>query len=426
MSIDAPRPGGRTPILVLGLAGLAMHHGALGAIRSAGRLAIPVFLAHTSRRSPLARSRYCCGSVFLPQDGGGPGTLEALLEFGAARRGTVLLPVDDAGAMFVDDHSAALADVFLLPDQPSGLARALADKREMHRLCLQHDVPTPSTAFPESAADVLEHAARAAFPIVVKRIDASLSMGSATPNVLIARDRAELLAAYGSMASPLAPNVMLQEYIPETPRANWMFNGYFDAHSRCRAAFTGQKLRQAPPDAGATTLGVCRSNSPLAHTTERFLQAVGYRGIVDVDYRLDPRDGRYKLLDVNPRLGSSFRLFVAEGGMDVLRTMYYDLTRHRAPAGTQQQEGRRWIVEPQDLRSSLAYLRHGELTARGWLSSLRHVHETAWWAADDPGPFFALAATLSVKRLRKYGRRARSRVHPRRASSRHAAEGLAR
>lgn len=381
-----------------------MHHGALGVIRSAGRLGIPVFLAHTSRRSPIARSRYCCGSVLLPQDGGGSRTLEALLEFGVVRRGAILLAVDDAGAMFVDDHSAALADAFLLPDQPSGLARALADKREMHRLCLQHDVPTPAAAFPESEADVLDHAASAAFPMVVKRIDASLSIGSSTPNVLIARDRAELLAAYGSMASPLIPNVMLQEYIPETPQANWMFNGYFDAHSRCLAAFTGQKLRQAPPDAGATSLGVCCANPLLAQITERFMKAVGYRGILDADYRLDPRDGDYKLLDVNPRIGSSFRLFVAADGTDVLGAMYLDLTGRGAPAGSRQQEGRRWVVEPQDLRSSIAYLRHQELTVREWLRSLRHIDEAAWWALDDPAPFIALLASLSARRIRAIAR----------------------
>lgn len=401
-SIDARRPVGRAPILVLGLAGLSMHHGALGAVRSAGRLGIPVFLAHASRRSPLDRSRYCRGSLLLAQDR--VQSLQMLMAYGAANRGTVLLPVDDAGAMLVDDHSAALADVFLLPDQPNGLARALADKREMHRLCLQHDVPTPLAAFPESEADVLEHAASAAFPIVVKRIDASLAIGSATPNVLVASDRAELLAAYRSMASALAPNVMLQEYIPEAPRGNWMFNGYFDAHSRCRVAFTGLKLRQAPPDAGATSLGVCRANPLLAQITERFLQAVGYRGIVDVDYRLDPRDGSYKLLDVNPRIGASFRLFVASDGMDVLRAMYLDLTGHRAPAGIRQQEGRRWVVEPQDLRSSIVCLRNEELTVPEWLRSLRHIDETAWWAADDPAPFVALSASLSARRLRALAR----------------------
>jgi D-aspartate ligase len=417
------RPIAETPILILGLAGLSMHHGALGAIRSVGRLGVPVFLAHGSRRAPIDRSRYCCGSLVLAQEHGDTGTLESLLQFGAEHRGAILLAVDDAGAMFVDDHGGALAEVFLLPHQPSGLARALADKREMHRLCLEHDVPTPDVACPESEADALEYAAGAAYPVVVKRIDASLPMDSPTPNVLLARNREELLTAYHMMASHQVPNVMLQEYIPETPQANWMFNGYFDERSRCRLAFTGQKLRQAPPDAGATTLGVCRPNPLLARTTERFMQAVGYRGILDADYRLDPRDGRYKLLDVNPRIGSSFRLFVADDGMDVLRAMYLDLTEQAPPTRAEPRDGRRWVVEPQDLQSSLTYLRQGNLTPRRWLGSLRHVDETAWWARDDPGPLFALLAFLSVSRLRGYVRSARKGIRLRRAYARAASAG---
>ena len=48
------------------------------------------------------------------------------------------------------------------------------------------------------------------------------------------------------------------------------------------------------------------------------MKEVGYRGILDIGWRYDARDDRYKLLDVNPRLGASFRLFVGKGGMDVL------------------------------------------------------------------------------------------------------------
>jgi D-aspartate ligase len=399
-----------TPILILALAGLSMHHGALGAVRSAGRLGIPVFYAHRTDRSPIDQSRYSRGGVILPCDPGGERTLEVLREFAAANGRAVLLAVDDASAMFVADHSEVLRNSFLFPRQPDGLARMLADKRRMHRLCVEHAVPAPLAAFPQSSSEVLEHAERIAFPVVAKRIDASLGTGSPTPNVLVAQDPAELLESYGLMESAQAPNVMLQEYIPGVADANWMFNGYFDADSRSRVSFTGVKLRQAPPDAGATTLGVCKFNHEVTETTERFMGAVGYRGILDIDYRLDRRDGRYKLLDVNPRIGSSFRLFAAADGTDVLQAMYLDLTGQELPSPAAQQEGRRWIVEPQDLQTSLCHLRRGELTVHDWLKSVRRVDEAAWWARDDPRPFFAIARSLSISRARRLLRAGRTRL----------------
>jgi D-aspartate ligase len=450
----------QTPILILGLAGLSMHHGALGVMRSAGRLGIPVFHAQPGRRTPIGCSRYSRGGLVLPPGAGEDRVLALLREFAARHGRAILLAVDDASAMFVADHSDVLSEAFLFPAQTGGLARALADKRTMHGLCLEHAIPTPSVVFPASEADVRAHAADAVFPVVAKRIDASQpTTVRSTPNVLVASDREELLAAYRSMESPRLANVMLQEYIPGTPASNWMFNGYFDSRSECGIAFTGQKIRQSPPDAGATTLGVCLASPLLEETTRRFMRAVGYQGILDADYRLDRRDGQYKLLDVNPRIGSSFRLFVAADGTDVLRALYLDLTGEHvpmpapaspadaavAPAGavpaatttaaaatttadssssttitsttTAQLSGRRWLVEPQDLRSCMAHVRRRELTVGAWLRSLRHIDEVAWWARDDPLPFLSMSTSLLSGRLRRRLGARRARGAPRQRHS---------
>ncbi len=61
--------------------------------------------------------------------------------------------------------------------------------------------------------------------------------------------------------------------------------------------------------------------------------ALGFRGIVDLDLRFDPRDAQYKLLDFNPRLGAQFRLFTTGTGVDVARAAYLDLTGQPVAAG---------------------------------------------------------------------------------------------
>lgn len=377
------------PILVFALSRSTYHHGALGIARSAGRIGIPVYRIGKERRVPAALSRYFKSLHPFPQQATAAEILEALHAFSRDHGRALLVPIDDVSAMFLDEHAGELEDAFLFPAQPKGLPQALASKREMHRLCLEHDIPTPMAAFPSSEADVIEHADRAVFPVVAKRIDASMPAPPEAPSVFIAEDRQSLLDAYRSMESPQAPNVLLQEYIPGTLAMTWMFNGYFDSRSDCQIAVTAQKLRQAPPYTGATTLGVCLPNPTVEETTKRLMKAIGYQGILDIGYRLDQRDGRYKLLDVNPRIGGSFRLFVGADGMDVLRALYLDMTGQQVPASAPQ-EGRRWLVEPLDLASSLAYRRRGDLTAGEWVRSLRGVRETAWFAADDPLPFLAL------------------------------------
>jgi len=127
------------------------------------------------------------------------------------------------------------------------------------------------------------------------------------------------------------------------------------------------------------------------------MKAVGYQGILDIGYRYDPRDGQYKVLDINPRVGQAFRLFVAEDGLDVVRALYLDLTGQEVPK-TSPREGRRWLIEDMDIISSLHYRREGTLSIWGWIKSFRGVEEAAWFSWRDPVPFLRMLGSL----LRKF------------------------
>jgi predicted ATP-grasp superfamily ATP-dependent carboligase len=175
-----------------------------------------------------------------------------------------------------------------------------------------------------------------------------------------------------------------------------MFNGYFGQNSECLAGFTGLKLRQRGLQTGPATLGVCLQNDAVANAATRMMRELSYSGIVDMDFRYDARDGQYKLLDVNPRLGGSFRLFVADNGVDVVRAAYLDLTGQPVPAN-HARDGRGWLVEPYDLVVAGQMAVQRRLNLPAWARSLRAVDEAAWWSADDPAPFLTMwAPFLSV------------------------------
>ncbi|HEV7585912.1 MAG TPA: hypothetical protein VGO14_09060 [Solirubrobacteraceae bacterium] len=392
-----------TPVVILGLSRGVFHHGILGIARSLGRLGIAVHRVGRERTAPAARSRYIASWRVIPGSATDEETLRMLSGLGEELGRPLLIAADDAACVFVDDHAGELESWFLLPRQPPGLVRALSSKRGMYELCQEHDIPTPQSVFPQSENDLLEHAANNGFPIVLKCINAAEAPATA-PRVLIASDIEELTSGYRQMETPGLSNVMLQEYVPGTPETVWMFNGYFDDRSECRIGFTGKKIRQSPPYTGATTLGVCLPNPTVQEVTERFMRSIGYRGILDIGYRFDERDGEYKLLDVNPRIGGTFRLFVGDNGLDVLRAMHLDLSGRDVPA-TELPDGRRWLVEPLDVTSSIVYRRRGDIRLGAWLRSFRGVREAAWWALDDPLPFIALWPRLAADRLLSLVRR---------------------
>jgi D-aspartate ligase len=395
-----------TPIVILGLAPGIFHHGALGIARSAGRLGVPVYRVSRERRAPAALSRYSRGWRALGEDAAAAEILEALRELSREVGRAILIPIDDAASVFVDERADELDGLFAFPRQPRGLAAALASKRQMYELCLEHDIPAPLSVFPDSEADVSAYAERTAFPVVLKCINSADAPESA-PHVAIVDDHEELIETYRLMQTPGLSNVMLQDYIPGGPETVWMFNGYFDADSERKVGFTGKKIRQSPPYTGITTLGVCLPNDAVEQATVRLMKAVGYRGILDIGYRYDVRDGQYKLLDVNPRIGGTFRLFVGDNDLDVLRALYLDLTGQEIPL-TAQRDGRRWVVQPWDLLSAIRYRRRGDITLGAWARSFRGVREEAWFARDDPLPFLALWPWLLLHWLpRRVGLRRR-------------------
>jgi predicted ATP-grasp superfamily ATP-dependent carboligase len=398
------------PVVVLKMAVDYYAHGRLGVIRSLGRRRVAVHSLLESRLNPAAWSRFGAEHLVWPVEDLTPAAaLATLVRLGDRLGGRpVLVATDDVGAVFVAQHDHELRARFRFPEQPKGLAERLCNKHDMYALCKEHDVPTPEVLIPDGPDDLTRAVESLGLPVIIKSMDPDLlRQRPEARSVVIARDLETARDVFDRAEDWGEPNLMLQEYVPGGPDSVWMLNGYFDADSRCRVAFTGQKVRQYPHNTGATTLGVCRDNPDVVAMTRRLFAAIGYRGIVDMGYRYDARDAQYKLLDVNPRLGATFRLFVDEHGLDVVRALYLDLTGQPIPAQGRS-EGRRWWVEPLDVQTFGDYRREDGLTFGSWLRSVLRVEERAWFAWDDPMPFVAMAALFagqaSYRRLAGSGR----------------------
>ncbi len=382
-----------TPVVVL----VTHHHVGIGIARSLGRLGVSVYGVDADRFSPFFFSRYCRGkAVWDLHHEPTESTLTRLKDLAhKIGRRALLIPTSDIGAMFVAEHADRLADEYLFPRQAPALIRSLCSKREMYYLARKWNVPTPETSFPQSRGDVLDYLGHARFPILVKPIY-NLVPGLKPWRMTVVNSREELLARYDSVEDPAHPNVMLQEYIPGGDEMTWTFNGYFDANSKCLVAFTGRKLRNFPAYFGQASLAVCVNNEHVRNMTIKFMENIGYVGPLDLGYRYDTRDGKYKVNDINPRVGAMFRVFVGENGIDVVRAEYQDLTG-QAVTPSAAPEGRKWVVEDVDILSSIRYWRDGNLTLAQWMNSLRGVRELTFLAADDPLPLVA-ACIMDLRR----------------------------
>ena len=372
-----------TPVLVLGC-----NIGALAIFRTLGSVGVPVYGVEEDKKNIVLRSRYLKKYFIKKLDPENPAEyLEYLLEV-SARIGekAVLIPTSDDLSVFVAEHSDRLLENYVFPVNSGELLDRLADKKKMFQLALDNDIPTPHIICPQNLDDVNAALSELTFPVMLKGIDGQRLQERTGKKMVIVESEAQLIENYKILEDFDHPNLMLQEMIPGEDNEVYIFNGYFNADSDCLAAFTGHKVRQFPIHIGCASLGECRWHDRVAEKTQRLMKAVGYRGILDIGYRLDPRDNRYKVLDINPRVGQAFRIFVAENNMDVIRSLYLDLTEQSQPE-IKPREGRRWIIEDYDLISTYNYFSEKSLTFRQWFSSLSGIEEGAWFCWRDLEPF---------------------------------------
>src|SRR5215470_10587225 len=236
-------PDTSTPVVVV-----ECKLAALAIMRSLGSLGVPVYGVDGDARSPGMLSRYC-RKKFIRRfhRGGAREFLDYLLEVRQAiGRPSLLIPTSDETAEFVAEYAEELSRHFIFPRNDPALVRSLASKRDMYHLAVKHGVPTPRAAFPASLTDVVEYAEDATYPVMLKGIDGHRLEQRTGKRMVLASSRAELLENYKVLADGAADNLMLQEYIPGGDDQVYIFNGYFDSHSRCLAGFTGRKIRQHP------------------------------------------------------------------------------------------------------------------------------------------------------------------------------------
>ncbi|MBI4427791.1 MAG: hypothetical protein HY562_01600 [Ignavibacteriales bacterium] len=392
-----------TPVVIL----KCEHYGALGIVRSLGRLGVPVYCVDGDCSAPAVVSKYCRGVFMWDIEHEPERKTVKFLSIVAQefKSKPLLIPTSDETTQLVAQYAAELKQSFVFPCQPYTLVRTLCSKRDMFFLAKKQGIPTAETQFPKSVRDVhqMVRDGAAQFPLMLKGIDGGKLWRRTGKKMLIVHSMEELTRNFELMEDFQEPNLMLQEYIPGGDDSVWMFNGYFNEQSECVAEFTGKKIHQNPVYVGMTALGVCLWNTMVAEITKRFMESIHYRGILDIGFRYDSRDGRYKVLDVNPRVGATFRLFVGANGLDVVRALYLDQTHQPVPPTTQR-EGRKWVVEDKDILSTYHYLRDGKLTAKEWFRSLRGIEEAGYFCTDDIRPFLAMVARHIRKLLGSTGR----------------------
>ena len=374
-------------------------HQGLGIARSLGRRGIPVHVIDDE--ASIARASRFVQHVTRVRDLRSESSLLdalALARRRLGRPGWVIYPTRDENVAAVAANRDALEADFRVPTPGLASIRSVWDKRETYRLAKQLSIPIPKTWFPRAEADLA--AIDMDGPLVVKPAIKEHFFYVTRAKAWRADTRAELASSFRRAAAIVGDGeVIVQELIPGGGQEQYAYCALF-RDGRAIADMTVRRRRQHPSDFGrASTYVETICLADLAAPSTRFLSATGYYGLAELEFKRDPRDGAYKLLDVNARTWGYHTLGPA-AGVDFPYLMFRDQMGERVDE-VHARPGVRWVRLATDLPNAVRDFRSGTLRPRDYLRTLLAVNTEAVFSLRDPLPGLyeiALLPYLAVRR----------------------------
>jgi len=356
----------------------------LSIARSLGRHGVPVWVTTPPNAKLASCSRYTLRTLPWP-DGESEAQVGYLLEL-AARYDLdqwVLFPTSDESAALLSKFHTALSRRFLVSTPAWEVLRWAYDKRLTYQLAAEQQVDYPSTIYPTTEVDL--EGVPCTFPAILKpATHATINRFTADKAWPVA-NREELLARYREARELIPPELILvQERIPGGGESQFSYAALcYDGQPI--ASLTARRTRQYPIDFGYSSSFVETLDIPeIVGPSRRLLTAIRYTGLVEVEYKLDARNGRYKLLDINPRLWTWSPLG-GRAGIDFPYLLWRMTVGRPVPEKTGR-TGARWVRMSTDVPAAIHLMLRGRLSLSAYLRSLRSPVEFALMAADDPLP----------------------------------------
>lgn len=375
-------------------------HPGLAIARSLGRHGIPVYVVD-DKYCISSFSRYVVRVVKVDDLLDPRKTVDAVLEVGRRfnLRNWVLFPTRDETVAAFSLNRAKLSEFFKVTTGEWESIQWAWDKKKTYELATTLDIPCPKTFNPRDAGELPSYYSN--LPLAIKPAIKENFFYATGAKAWRADTAGELNAFYERAAQQIKPGeILLQEIIPGDGREQYSYCA-FVRNGVPHSTLSARRVRQRPREFGRASSYVETVEVPeIEELSERFLKAINFHGIVEIEFKRDPRDGKYKVLDVNARPWG-FHSIGSACGVDFSYLMYLDqLGLASEPARAKAGVG--WLRILTDIPTSLADFAHGSLSVEAYLKSLRATRIEAVFSWDDPFPSLAEIVFLPYFVAKKY------------------------
>lgn len=375
-------------------------HPGLAIARSLGRRGIPVYLID-DQFCVSSFSRYATKVIRVESILDERKTVDAVLEVGRRYnlRNWILFPTRDENVAAFSRYRPELAEFFRVTTGDWKSIEWAWDKKKTYELSERLNIPCPKTFNPRSMEELPELFSR--LPLAIKPAVKENFFYATGAKAWRADTPEQLTSLYEKAARQIKPEeILIQEIVPGDGNEQYSYCAFVrDGFPLC--VLTARRARQHPREFGRAATYVETIDAPeIEVLSERFLKSINYHGVVEIEFKRDPRNGEYKLLDVNARPWG-FHAIGSACGVDFPYLVYADqMGLPIEPASAVPGVG--WLRLVSDVPTAISDLLHGSLSVGTYLRSLRATRVESVFSWRDPSPSLAELVMLPYLAAKKY------------------------
>ncbi len=375
-------------------------HPGLGVARSLGRRGIPVYILE-DQLSVSQFSRYVTRVIQVDDIRDERATVDAVLKAGTqfGLRGWVLFPTRDEHSAACSRYRKELSEFFRVTTPDWESTKWAWDKKNTYELADKLGIPTPQT-WNVRGSDELPPLYNQ-LPLAIKPAIKENFFYATQAKAWRANTPRQLDQLFAKAASQIkTEEILIQEIVPGGGDQQYSYCAFW-RNGHVHSSLVARRLRQHPREFGRAATYVETTEMPLVEElSERFLKSIDFYGLVEIEFKHDLRDGRFKLLDVNARTWGFHSIGLA-AGVDFPYLLFADqvglpMERSRGKVGVG------WLRLLTDLPTAFSDLLGGHLSVHAYVESLKHTRIESVFSTQDPLPSLSEMVLSPYLAIKKY------------------------
>ena len=371
----------------------------LGVIRSLKKKNIPTIVLNPNNKSLPCFSRYYRGITCPYAKNDEEKYVDFLINLGEKLNNKgVLLPVGDIELSVIFKNKSKLQKYYAFPPVDFDIVEKLLNKRRFYETIDKLNIPRPETYILRSESELEKISKDIVYPCILKPVYSDYFRSDFKTKLFMVKSKEELIKKY-EISALKNHEVIIQEIIPGGVRNHYGFDAYYDRNCEPNGSIMYRRIRELPHDFGNGCFIESIWESELEEIITGLVKKIGYHGIIDAEFKIDPRDNEYKIIEVNPRCWMQNSL-TTRCGINFPYMAYMDAIGKDFEKQVFNGKHVKWVFFPEDIFSSFIYFKKKELSIKQWINSFKGEKEYAIFSWDDPIPFCVLIVAIYKNYIR--------------------------